>query len=310
MFEVLLLCSLLGGDDDHPTVETDTVTISFIDDVELSCEEPGRLASVNVEVGATVEEGQRIARQEDSSARIDVARAESQLRMAVFASQNDLEYQLQLKARDIAQSELERAEESRKQYAKSVSQSEIDRLKFALDETELKIEQAKFQQEMKRLEAQLREDELAIAQNNLARRELRSPVSGMVVEVNHQAGEWIQPGEPIARIVRVDRVRAEGLIPAATSKVRRGQPVAVILTREDGSESMHPGVVTFVDPEINPISEQIRVQAEIENPNGTLQPGQHPRMIIDLTNSVPDSELTPAEEASEQRSSDASESSE
>ncbi|TWT42988.1 Efflux pump periplasmic linker BepF [Thalassoglobus neptunius] len=282
MLEVLLLCSLLGGDVDHPTVKTDTVSISFIDDVELSCEEPGRLASVDVQVGMTVEEGQRIARQEDSSARIDVERAESQLRMAHFASQNDLEYQLQLKARDIARSELERAEESRKQYAKSVSQSEIDRLKFALDETELKIEQAKFQQEMKRLEAQLREDELAIAQNKLARRELRSPVSGMVVEVNYQPGEWIQPGEPIARIVRVDRVRAEGLIPASVVRVRRGQPASVSFILDDGTESVHSGIVTFVDPEIDPITEQVRVQAEIENTNGTLRPGQHPRMTIEL----------------------------
>ena len=44
------------------------------------------------------------------------------------------------------------------------------------------------------------------------RRKIFAELSGIVVEVNRHPGEWVEPSETVFRLLRMDRLRAEGFL--------------------------------------------------------------------------------------------------
>jgi macrolide-specific efflux system membrane fusion protein len=51
-------------------------------------------------------------------------------------------------------------------------------------------------------------------------------------------------------------------------------------------ETVFTGTVAFVSPEVDPITGQVRIWAEIDNRDGRLRPGQPVRMTIGAAESV------------------------
>jgi macrolide-specific efflux system membrane fusion protein len=93
-------------------------------------------------------------------------------------------------------------------------------------------------------------------------------------------GEWVEPGQEALRIVNVDRLKAEGFIPAARATADlTGKSVTLEV---DGavSDTVPSGTIVFVSPEVDPITGQVRLWAEIDNRDGRLRPGQPVRMAI------------------------------
>jgi macrolide-specific efflux system membrane fusion protein len=162
-----------------------------------------------------------------------------------------------------------------------VSDTEIDRLRLAADKAELEIEQALHEQETARLTSRLKEIEMDLAKQSVDRRLLTSPISGMVVQVNLHQGEWVQPGKTVVRVLRVDRLRVEGFIAAeqlSGDLVGRRATLTVDLPGRAGAA--FEGAVVFVSPEINPVNQQVRVWAEVENRQLLLRPGLRGNLTI------------------------------
>ncbi len=84
------------------------------------------------------------------------------------------------------------------------------------------------------------------------------------------------------RILRLDRLRAEGFV--QTRDLERellDAPVKVRVAAPGKPEAEYAGRVVFVSPEIDPVNSQVRVWAEIENPQLDLRPGLRATMTID-----------------------------
>ena len=91
----------------------------------------------------------------------------------------------------------------------------------------------------------------------------------------------MKPGEQIFRIVRTDRLRAEGFVQASdVVEDLRGRPVSVVPDLQSKVVQPFTGKIVFVSPEIDPVNGQVRVWAEVENPNGHLRPGLRATMTI------------------------------
>lgn len=282
MFETLIIVFVLTGavPENSRVIEVQSVAISLIDDVELAFEEAGRLEQLEVAVGDVVQAGELLGKQSDAAAKLEVQRMQVQVAIAKVEAANELQLNLQKKSLSLAEDELGRALRSIEQFPQSVSDTELNRNRFAVDEAQMRIEQAEYDLRMKELELQLRESELAIAEEKLNRRELRAPSQGRIVELEPRVGEWLQPGQPLVRMIRMDRVLAEGFVSEDSGQVLPGQPVELTLKDATGADLIFTGRVTFVDPEINPITGQFRLRAEIENPDETLRPGHQPTMKI------------------------------
>ncbi|MGH7129071.1 MAG: HlyD family efflux transporter periplasmic adaptor subunit, partial [Planctomycetaceae bacterium] len=84
------------------------------------------------------------------------------------------------------------------------------------------------------------------------------------------------------QILRTDRVRAEGFVTASqASHALVGSLAMINLLDANGRPIVLDGEIVFVSPEIEPISNQVRIWAEFDNPDDLLRPGMRLRMVID-----------------------------
>ncbi|MEM6692074.1 MAG: HlyD family secretion protein, partial [Planctomycetota bacterium] len=93
--------------------------------------------------------------------------------------------------------------------------------------------------------------------------------------------EFVEAGEPLVRVVSIDRLRVEGLITAPeASRIVLGQRAAF---REKGSQSNWElvGKVTFLSPEIHPVSGMCRVWVEVSNSDQLARAGMRGELKIE-----------------------------
>jgi RND family efflux transporter MFP subunit len=262
------------------TIESVIVTVS--EQVEVPSAEAGVLASIAVKPGQFVEAGTLIASLRDEDVRLLVERTRTNAEIATREFENDLNEIYAGKTTEVARAELLRATESNLKYAKTVSQTELDRLRLLVQQGEVGIQKAEHERKIAGLTNQIRLNEYQTALNQLSLRQMSAPLRGMVVEVHRRPGEWVQPGEAVARIIRLDRLRVEGFLPASQGRLSLvGQPASVYSETEDDLPIELSGEVVFVSPEIDPINSQVRIWIEIDNGDLRLRPGMTASVTVE-----------------------------
>jgi multidrug efflux pump subunit AcrA (membrane-fusion protein) len=257
------------------------VVIAEIDEIEVPAQERGLIRELQAGIGDVVEVDQPLGRVDDSAVRLDRDRIATELAIATHRWQNDLAVQLAEKALGVAEAELARAKQANAGVANTVSQTEVDRLQFGRDRAELELDQARLNRREAELTVEQKRNELSLAELALHRREIRSPATGLVVEVLRGAGEWVEPGETVVRILNTQRVRAEGMVSAQMVGADfAGRRVSVTVPGVAQPTRRLEGRIDFVDPRINVVSGECRISAEIENADGLLRPGHRTVMTI------------------------------
>lgn len=116
----------------------------------------------------------------------------------------------------------------------------------------------------KRIERDIAQLQHQIALEQLDRRKIRSPITGLVVEKKKETGEAVDINEPVFHIVDISRVFLQVFIDAAEAlRLRVGQTVSVSFPGYDLPE--HSGRIDFIDPRIDGASGLVRVKVLIEN---------------------------------------------
>jgi macrolide-specific efflux system membrane fusion protein len=274
-----LLCGLVIAAGD---VRLESVQVTLSEQVDVAAPVAGLVAELCVHEGEFVDQGELLGRIEDTEVQLQKRRAEVELANATKLAGNDISVRFAEKAREVADAELQRAKDSLTRYPKSISQTEIDRLRLESEKAALAVEQATFEFEAAQFAKQLRETDLELAVYNVQRRQLRAPLAGIVVEVNRRPGEWVDSSEDVFRILRIDRLRVEGFLDSKDVQGELvGRPVKLV-TRLPGKneDETFQGTMIFVSPEINPVNGQIRVWAEIENPDLQLRPGLRGTLLV------------------------------
>ena len=106
------------------------------------------------------------------------------------------------------------------------------------------------------------------------------PFSGVIVERLRNTGEWVEAGESVLRIIRMDVLSVEGYVSAQLVKPGfRGHKV-VVACGDSGNVRKIEGTLVFVSPEIDAASQEVLVRAEIMNPDLRFRPGQPAQMWI------------------------------
>lgn len=219
--------------------------------------------------------------------------AEAELKRALAArkevrgsvSENEIEH-LQLDA-DRAKLDAEQAEEDVQtaELARRVKESEVGGLALTAKRRELELRQAEEGAEIAGITQHVKEHDVKVAQRDLDRRGIKSPLAGVVVQIFRRKGEWVEPGDKAVRVLRIDRLRAEGFI--AARDARRdltGTAATVKVTLPDNSQVEVRGTIVFVSPEIDAVNQQVMVWAEVENPGPqfVLRPGMKAAMTVEV----------------------------
>ncbi|MBA3311771.1 MAG: HlyD family efflux transporter periplasmic adaptor subunit [Planctomycetota bacterium] len=258
-----------------------SVYLRLSEDIDVPAREPGVLSEIASDEGALVEAGALLARVEDREARLGRDRAALEVEVAKRQADKNIELGIARKSLVVAEAELARAERSRQAVRGAVPQAEVDRLQLELDRATAQILQTERDAATVMVTAKLKEAELALAELRLERHTMLSPLRGRVIEHYKHRGEWVEPGENVLRLVRLDVLRAEGFVDAAALATDpTGAEVSLRVNLPGRSETTFRGRLTFVAPEVEPTTGQVLVRAEIENKDLTLRPGLNAEMTI------------------------------
>lgn len=264
------------------SIEVKSVILRLIERAEIPARQAGTLLEVSVSEGKVVEEGAVLARIDDVEAQIAVKRAEYERDIAAEKAKSDIEIRAAQEERKVADADLKQAQQSQQRLADSVSASELEHLKLKSALKALQVERAQHEKAVAQLTTSQREADVELARRTLQLRHVTAPFKGTVVEVYRQKGEWVEPGEKILRLIRLDRIRAEGFVDA--EQAQRGLEGRTATLRIDlpGRPGVRfAGKVTFVSPEFDPVNRQTRFFAEFENRDLQLQPGVRAALTID-----------------------------
>ncbi|WP_168564469.1 efflux RND transporter periplasmic adaptor subunit [Crateriforma spongiae] len=224
-------------------------------------------------------------------------------------AENDLSIRAAEKAESVAQNELERAQKARANFSDSISESEIDALELAYQNRQLETRQARFEHSLAQLDvaagkrridtlrtridaaeqariesasldrilrwqAEIEQHQERLASLHLKQHRLTSPITGTLVSVSVQAGDWIDQGQTVARVVNLQRLRAEGFIPFAdVESLRRTSNLNIKIQVAGGETVTVKPTRQFISPEIDPITQETRVWFEFPNPERRIKPG-------------------------------------
>jgi macrolide-specific efflux system membrane fusion protein len=263
--------------------------VSLIEDVQVPAREAGALTSVAVVEGQYVTQGQLLAQIDDAQPRLDKLAAELERDAALAKAQDDIEVRYAAAAFDVANAELERALAIDRKSPGGVTQQEIQKLRLAKHRDELQIERSKLEMRVAKMNADVHQAAVKSADDAVGRRQITSPLSGVVVTIFHEKGEWVAAGEPVLQVIRIDRLRVEGFLSSTETGPEEvaGRPVAVEVQLAGGRAAHFTGKVVFISPLVQ-AGDKYRVRAEVENrtENGSplLRPGMTATMNISLGN--------------------------
>lgn len=275
------ICTVSGGEVPSREMAVESVLLAAAE-VQVPAAEDGAIVELAVTEGALVNPGDLLARIDDADARLDLSRAQIELANARRNADNDIKIRVASAAADVAAAELRRAGESQKRYPGSVSQAELDHLRLAAEHASLQVEQARYDTQTAQLALRVHENAVERAERQLERRRITAPSAGRVVQVFRQPGEWVEAGQPVLRLLRLDRLKAVGYLNSrAVVRDLTGLPVRLeVQLPGEQSATQFSGRIAFVHSEVNPVTGQLDFWAEIENPELRLWPGQKASLTI------------------------------
>jgi macrolide-specific efflux system membrane fusion protein len=259
----------------------ESALLQLVEQVDVPARTAGTLSSIDVSEGTMVELGKPLGQIDDRQAQMQYQRALIELNLSKENSKNDVAIRSARKELEFARAELSRLERASTGLPGSISQSQLEDSKLRVGKGEFELEAAQHEARLNKLTEQLKEQELVLCKHELEVRRITAPVPGIVVDVLRHAGEWVEPGDKVVRIVRIDRLRAEGLIhndrvPADW----RGLEATVSVGSTGQAERTARGKIQFVSPEVNPVNGLVRISVEFENPQNSFKPGQKARITF------------------------------
>ena len=261
--------------------------VSLVEEAKVPAREPGVLVELKVREGATIRRGDVIAKIDDDQPQMEKRKAKAEHDQAVAKAESDVDVRYSVAAELVAEAEHKKALESHAKVPGSVTEVERARLMLNERKSELQIEQAELERRMASLAAASKGVELEAAENAIERRLIKSPLDGVVVQIFPHQGEWMQPGDPLARVVRADKLRVEGYVDSSRfgPEEVRDRPVTVEVKLADDRKESFAGRIVFTSPLVESGGDY-RVFAEVENRQAPgsgqwlLRAGQTARMTI------------------------------
>jgi RND family efflux transporter MFP subunit len=267
---------------------TVTGTLAAYDQATVSAKVPGRLASISVDLGTVLRQGQIIAQIEKQDYQLRLQQAEAALSQArarvglppegkddrIVTEETGTVRQAQALLDD-AKVKLERAEALVKRgvLAKAQLDSAGSDYKVALSKYQDAIEEIRNRQAL----VVQRRSELEIARQQLTDSIIYAPFDGVIQEKRASIGEYVAAGAPVVNIVRMDPLRLRAEVPERESRsVHVSQEVRVTL---EGDPSVYTGKIARISPAITAQNRVLIVEAEVRN-NGHLRPGSFARAEI------------------------------
>lgn len=259
--------------------------VYLIEDIQVPALEAGPLVKIHVKDGDVVEQGQLLALLDDSQPKLQKMAAELERDAAIAKASDDIDVRFAQATLAYSIAELQRLLAIERKGAGSITVQEVEKAKLAKQRDELQIEKSRLDGKVAKMSADKHQADVQAADLSVARRQILAPISGEVATVYHEQAEWVNAGEPVIQVVRMDRLRVEGFVATSELNVAEiaGKDVTVEVELARGQRQRFAGRVTYISPVVT-AGGKYRVRAEVENrlagDEWLLRPGTSAVMTI------------------------------
>ncbi|HYE74494.1 MAG TPA: efflux RND transporter periplasmic adaptor subunit [Blastocatellia bacterium] len=250
------------------------------EEVVVSAQIAGELASLNVDFGSYVQQGQIIGQIDQRDAKLKLEQSEAQLKQTMarlgmregerFDPSQNADVQ-QVKAQlDWAQMDFDRA-------TKLVEKGDVPRSVYDQAMTNRNMAKARYQAALDGINQQVALIEQQRAAINLARKSLtdtvvRAPISGAVKEKHVARGSYLAVGNKIVTLVKTNPLRLRADIPeSSAAAVQLNQNITLAI--DAFPERKFEGRVVRIGPSLDEKTRALTVEAQVANPSNQLRPG-------------------------------------
>ncbi len=241
--------------------------VSLLDHVQVPAKRPGVIVSMPYREGAEVQKDDLIAQIDDADAKLRVEVATAELQLTERQEKNKTRVVAAEKSHEASKKQYEINERIAKNTPGAVTDLELDRLRLTMEHAFLSIDLEQYELDNAGVTKEARQAQVSLAQNDVADRRIVAPRGGVISQVFRREGEWVQEGEPIMRILRMDVLKVETFLDSSKFAPHEvlGAPatVTVKLTRDQDKE-LPNCKVNFVGPEIEP-GGAYRIWVEVKN---------------------------------------------
>lgn len=187
--------------------------VRVADSIKLPGKEPGVLVQLSVKEGSLIRAGQVIGKIDDSEPQMKKIAAKADYAGAYKRWKEDIEIRYAKAQAEVAEAKYDKLRETNRLALKSVPEIELREAKLEWDHFKLAIEKSYHDQELAKFEAFTKQAELDAAELAIQRRTIIAPFDGVVEELKKKQDEWVQPGDTILTLLRLDTMNVEGAIP-------------------------------------------------------------------------------------------------
>lgn len=245
-------------------IERCMVSLGEDGEAQVAAREAGVIEELKARKGMEVAADADLAILDSDQPRMELEKAQAELAQAKAKASSDVDERFAVASEGAAEKAFEKAQSSSTSVRGSVTEVELDRLRLEWQKTKLQIEQAQLERSLAGLAAQVKQVEVDAADHAIGRRRIKSPIAGIVLDVFKHQGEWMQPGDVLAHVIRTDVVQVEGYVVNPRERgIAVGTPVKVLLAGAGGKPEEFAGRITYVRPKEE--SGEYRVYAEVAN---------------------------------------------
>lgn len=275
---------------------------------DVAPETSGKVAAVGVDIGSSVSKGQMLVKLEDADFKDRILQAQAQLDQQKATLQQNMA-KIGLKPGQkfnpenvpevaAARAALDLAEKNLRRSVKLVESGDIPRATYDLQKSQR--DQAAEQYQALIHQAQQNyaavansqaavdaaQTNLSLAKRNLTYTIVPAPMAGYVSERPADVGEYISPQQKVATIVSLNPLRVRIDVPEQSiPQVHVGESVSVTVAAYP--DRSFAGRVARISPSVTPSSRTMTVEADVDNRNAELKPGQFATIRILLPQSAP-----------------------
>lgn len=273
-----------------------TGSLAAQDRATLSAKVPGRVQSIEVDLGTAVKEGDLLAQIERQDyelrrrqAEAALAQARARLGLSLSGEEDTVEPEKTSIVKE-AQALLNEATKNRDRVRNLraegvVPDADVETAEAAYQVAVSRYDEAVHEAKNRMATLRLRQAELELANHQVKDTEIRAPFAGIVERRQTSPGEFLNVGSPLLTIVRVDPIRLRLEVSEKDApRVQIGQTVHLHV---EGSAREHDGKISRVSPVITTENRMLVAEADVPNKEGLLRPGSFVKANIVVTDKAP-----------------------
>jgi macrolide-specific efflux system membrane fusion protein len=220
-----------------------------------------------VKEGSHVRAGEKIGQIDDREIQTQKKAAEYAMLGAIKRYKDDVDIRYADTAAAHAEADYLIMIEANKISEKAITDVDLRAGKLAWEKMDLAAEKSRKERELAKIEAYMKQAELDAAKLAIDRRVITAPFDGVVEEVTRKQDEWVNPGDTILWMLRMDTMEVEGPVDQTLFDPHelQGCDVTVEVKMARNRTETFPGRITKVSSLVSGSTKTYNVRAEVVN---------------------------------------------